>query len=183
MLIIAGLGISLLVGGWYGWDYLRLGGIGSSYTISASAGPGEASSSNTFSIPDGYMPYSNSQFHFSVYYPPNLQLHTYHEDGGAFTVALQDPTTNAGFEVYVTPFSGTQIDAARFKLDEPSGTFLDPTNVLIAGTRATMFFGSNPIMGDTREVWFIKDGLLYEVTTYKPLDAWLSQIMQTWQFI
>ena len=30
-----------------------------------------------------------------------------------------------------------------------------------------MFYGSNSIMGDTREIWFINTGLLYEVTTYK----------------
>jgi hypothetical protein len=46
-----------------------------------------------------------------------------------------------------------------------------------------MFYGNNAIMGDTREVWFIHSGLLYEVTTYKQLDSWLGQIMQTWTFI
>jgi hypothetical protein len=54
---------------------------------------------------------------------------------------------------------------------------------MIDGTQATMFYGTNAIMGDTREVWFIKGGLLYEVTTYQQLDTWLAQIMQTWQFI
>jgi hypothetical protein len=38
-------------------------------------------------------------------------------------------------------------------------------------------------MNDTREVWFIKGGLLHEVTTYKELDAWLKPIMQFWKFI
>jgi hypothetical protein len=38
-------------------------------------------------------------------------------------------------------------------------------------------------MGDAREVWFIKSGYLFEVTTYKPLDSWLSQILQTWKFL
>ena len=46
-----------------------------------------------------------------------------------------------------------------------------------------MFFGSNSIMGDTREVWFVHGGYLFEVNTYKDLDSWLSQIMQTWVFI
>jgi hypothetical protein len=46
-----------------------------------------------------------------------------------------------------------------------------------------MFYGNNAIKRDTREVWFIHGGLLYEVTTYKQLDSWLAQIMQTWQFI
>jgi hypothetical protein len=38
-------------------------------------------------------------------------------------------------------------------------------------------------MRDKREVWFIKAGHLYEVATYKALDTWLAQIVQTWQFI
>jgi hypothetical protein len=45
-----------------------------------------------------------------------------------------------------------------------------------------MFYGNNSIMGDTREIWFIHGGFLYEVTTYKQLDSWLAPIMQTWQF-
>jgi hypothetical protein len=45
-----------------------------------------------------------------------------------------------------------------------------------------MFFGSNSVMGDTREIWFTHGGFLYEVTTYKELDSWLAPIMQTWQF-
>ena len=113
---------------------------------------------------------------------PNLQAHTYNEEGGAFTAAFQDPTTNEGFEVYVTPYSGTQITQARFKLDEPSGVMDDPTKLIVDGVQATMFFGYNSAMGATCEVWFIRNGDLYEVATYKPLDSWLAQIMQTWQF-
>jgi hypothetical protein len=129
--------------------------------------------------PSGYLPYSNPQFHFALDYPSNLQLHRYDEQGGGFTAAFQDPTTNEGFEVYVTPYGGAHITKQEFTLDEPSGVFNLPTNVMIDGTQATMFYGSNAIMGDTREVWFIHGGLLYEVTTYKQLDTWLAQIMQT----
>ena len=40
-------------------------------------------------------------------------------------------------------------------------------------------------MGNTREVWFILGGLLYEVTTYKQLDTEGNKIgiMQTWRFV
>jgi hypothetical protein len=141
------------------------------------------SATPTQSPPAGYLPYSNPQFHFSLDYPSNLQMHTYQEPGSGFTAAFQDPTDNVGFEVYVTPYSGTQISEDRFKLDEPSGVIRQQTDVMIDGVRATMFYGNNAIMGDTREVWFIHGGLLYEVTTYKQLDSWLAQIMQTWQFI
>jgi hypothetical protein len=87
-----------------------------------------------------------------------------------------------GFEVYVTPYSGAQITEQEFKLDEPSGVENQPTHVTIDGVPATAFYGSNSAMGDTREIWFIHGGLLYEVTTDKQLDSWLVPIMQTWQF-
>jgi hypothetical protein len=127
--------------------------------------------------------YSNANFHFSLLFPKDLVAKEYKEQGGALTASFQDPKTNQGFQVYVTPFGGKQIDTARFRLDEPSGVFTQPTDVIVGGAHATMFFGKNAIMGDTREVWFIRGGFLYEVTTYKELDDWLAGIMQTWKFM
>ena len=127
--------------------------------------------------------YENTAFHFGLFFPDNLHATEYNEQGGALTASFQDPVTNEGFQVYVTPYAGKQIDTARLKLDEPSGVYLQPTDVIIDGTSATTFFSTNAIMGDTREVWFIKNGFLYEVTTYKELDTWLADILRTWKFI
>src|SRR6185295_15945975 len=109
------------------------------------------------------------------------------EQGGALTVAFENLDADQQFQIYVTPYSGKQVTAERFRKDEPSGVRLQPTEILVDGARATMFFSSNSVMGDTREVWFIypEQGrgvqqYLYEVTTYKELDTWLGQIMQTW---
>jgi hypothetical protein len=125
----------------------------------------------THTPPSTYLPYANKQFHFSVEYPSDLPLRTYDEVGGGFTAAFQDPSTHVGFEVYVTPYSGTQITDAQFQLDEPSGVIQDRTDTTVDGVQATTFFGHNDAIGDTREVWFIHGGFLYEVTTYKELDA------------
>ena len=84
--------------------------------------------------------------------------------------------------MFVTPYADTHVTAQRFRVDEPSGVMQSPTDIVIDGTHATMFFGKNAIMGDTREVWFIHGAYLYEVTTYKELDTWLAAIMQTWKF-
>ena len=119
--------------------------------------------------------YSNKAFNFGLLFPDNLRATEYKEQGEALTVSFQDPNTNEGFQVYVTPYNGKQIDTARFKLDEPSGVMKEPKDVFIGGTAATMFFSTNAVMGDTREVWFIRGGFLYEVTTYKELDTWLAQ--------
>jgi len=127
--------------------------------------------------------YKNATFHFSLVYPNRLQALENKEKGGALTVTFEDPDTNEGFEVYITPYAEDSVTRERFMTDEPSGVYQEPVDVVIGGVRATMFFGSNPLMGDTREVWFIKGGYLYEVVTYKELDTWLGGIMSSWKFI
>ena len=109
----------------------------------------------TQQLTGGKRTYKNTAFHFDLVFPDNLRATEYGEQDGALTVSFQDPGTNEGFEVYVTPYSGTQITSQRFRTDEPSGVMQRPTDLLVDGTRATMFFGKNAIMGDTREVWFI----------------------------
>ncbi len=99
------------------------------------------------------------------------------------SVIFEDAASGKGFQIYATPYSGTQITKERFMLDESSGVMKEPADVVIAGVRGTMFFSKNSIMGETREVWFINIGFLYEVVTYKQLDAWLASIMQTWKFL
>ena len=134
--------------------------------------------------PSGDKQYTNAAFHFSLSYPSDLTVNQYNESGGALTVTfVTRDGTNGGFQIYVTPYSDTTITPVRFKLDEPSGVMQDQTAIVIDGTPATMFYGTNVAMGDSREVWFIHGGFLYEVTTYKQLDSWLAGIMQTWQFI
>jgi hypothetical protein len=137
----------------------------------------------TYAPPSGYLPYSNPQFHFSLSYPRNLQVREYKEAGGGLTVTFQDVVADQEFQVYVTPYSDTQITDAQFKLDEPSGVKTDPTDVVVDGARGIEFFSNAPRLNDTREVWFIHGGFLYEVTTYKELDAWLQPILHSWQFI
>ena len=134
-------------------------------------------------VPQDMLGYSNKDFHFSLLFPANLESTEYKEQGGALTVSFQDPDTDEGFQVYVTPYSKKQIDAAQFKLDEPSGVVKEQQDVLADGARGTKFYGYNATLGDTREVWFIHNGFLYEVTTFKVLDEWLNSIMQTWKFI
>jgi hypothetical protein len=137
----------------------------------------------TYAAPSGYLPYSNAQFHFSLSYPRNLQVQEYKEAGGAFTVTFQDVVADQEFQVYVTPYSEPQITDSQFKMDELSGVKIDPSNVTVAGASGIEFFSNAPRLNDTREVWFIHGGLLYEVTTYKELDAWLKPIIGSWRFI
>jgi hypothetical protein len=148
-----------------------------------------ATTTPTFSLPTarvlplGFKEYVNAKYHFSLVYPNTLSTREYKEDGDALTVTFEDIKNENEFQIFVIHYNDVQVTTERFKMDVPSGVMKEPTNVIVGNVSGTAFFSTNAIMGDTREVWFIKDGFLYEVTTHKKLDAWLTSITQTWKFI
>lgn len=133
--------------------------------------------------PQGFKEYHNLTYHFSLFYPETLVMKEYKEVGTALTVTFQATDgSNQGFQIFVVPYGEKTISAARLKQDIPSGVVEEQTQIVLDGKPATMFYSKNAILGETREVWFINHGFLYEVTTYKALDTWLAEVMQTWKF-
>ncbi len=133
--------------------------------------------------PDGQKEFRSEQYKFSLFYPQDFTVQEFDEGNGARTFVFGDEKHERGFQVFVIPYAQEQVDRERFLLDSPSGVMKESIDVLIDGAKGTIFFGKNGIMGDTREAWFIRGGFLYEVTTYKDLDAWLGGIMQTWHWL
>ena len=132
--------------------------------------------------PAGTRLYENRHYLFSLTYPNNLSFKEFDEGNNSETITFEDPVLGRGFQIFITPYAEDHITTERFRRDIPSGEIKDQTEILIAGARGVIFFSRNAIMGATREVWFIRGGYLYEVTTYKDADAWLSQIMTTWRW-
>jgi len=132
---------------------------------------------------EGLRGYENASFRFGLLYPQELSVREYKEREGALSVIFEETATGKGFQIYVTPYGDTQITKERFRLDVSSGVMKEPLDIMVGGVRGTMFLSTNSVMGETREVWFINNGFLYEVVTYKQFDDWLASIMQTWKFI
>ncbi len=133
--------------------------------------------------PQSNLEYHNNTYHFSLFYPQGLVKVEYAESNGGHTITFEKQSGGYGFQIYIVKYRDTTISKERFRLDVPSGVMQNPTDVFIDGVRGTMFLSTNSVMGDTREVWFIRGGYLYEVTTYRELDNWLAQIMKTWVFV
>jgi hypothetical protein len=138
---------------------------------------------STLNVPEGYKEYRNKHYGFSVYYPAEIPPQELPDRDDQLTVLFQGAAGEPGFEIYVAPTKDTTITPERFKLDQPSSVMKERHDTSIDGVSAITFFGFNAGVGETREVWFIHNGFLFEVTTYKKLDSWLSDIMQTWQVI
>jgi hypothetical protein len=133
--------------------------------------------------PAGARAFRSEPYRFSLFYPDNLTEKSYDEGGGATTFVFQNPQEAKGFQLFVVPYAAYQVSLARFREDEPSGVMQSPQNVTINGTPATSFYGSDQTLGPTAEVWFIRGGYLFEVSAPKSEAAWLSGILQTWQFL
>ncbi|MEK7586796.1 MAG: hypothetical protein AAB453_02925 [Patescibacteria group bacterium] len=126
--------------------------------------------------------YKNLLFHFSVVYPDNLEAKEYDDGTSASTITFEDLTRKQAFQIFIVPYVGNEVTPEQFKKDVPSGIRKEPVDVIIGGERATIFFSEDVIGNKTREVWFIKDGFLYEISTRAELDTWLAQILSTWRF-
>jgi hypothetical protein len=135
-------------------------------------------------IPQSLKEYHSNDYHFSIHYPGrHLSARVAYDRGDAMTVVFQAEAGQQGFQIYVAPINGTKITEERFLMDEPSGIKLDPHDTTVDGVEALAFHGFDAQIGQTYEVWFIRDHFLYEIYTYKELEQWLNQIMATWRFI
>ena len=131
----------------------------------------------------GQSEYRSERYKFSLFYPKTIKVEEFDEGGGASTIVFQNPKEGLGFQIFIVPFSGNQITDERFKQDVPSGVRNELRNITVDGASGASFYSENILLGETAEVWFIKNGFLYEVIAPKVLNAWLSEIMQTWHFI
>jgi len=134
-------------------------------------------------IPAGMREYKNETYGFSLFYPEDMIIREIDEGGGARTFIFEDVANNLGFQIFVVPYSQSQVSQERFKKDIPSGVRLGMTDTIIDGAIGATFYSSHFALGETREIWFIHSGYLYEVTTLKPMALWLETIMQSWKFI
>lgn len=136
--------------------------------------------------PIGYKEYRNDQFGISFLYPQEFSPQEFVDHGPELTVVFQGGDGQPGFQIYTFPISGTKVTPERFQTDEPSGIMEEPHDTTVDGAQALSFDGFDAKMGKTHEVWFIHSAngipFLYEVSTYKELSGWLSEIMQTWRF-
>ncbi len=134
-------------------------------------------------IPAGWKEYRNELHGFSLLHKEGLTITQYDEGGGASTITFEDKEAGAGFQIFVVPYGEEKITEERFLKDSPLGVMNSPKDLEIDSAPATSFYGQSERLGETWEIWFIHRGLLYEVSTTKSLENWLSDIIETWRFL
>jgi hypothetical protein len=177
------IGVGIFFAVFLGWKYGLFSAPGRNSPGDLPASPIETATSSVVSAPPGWSAYRNARYHFALFYPNGLEIRAYEEKGSASTITFQDEKRGIGFQIFVVPYGESQVSQERFLLDEPSGVREEPITVSVDGAVGAAFYGKDVRLGDTREVWFIKDGILYELTAPRSESDWLQGIIDTWKFI
>lgn len=129
--------------------------------------------------------YENKKFGFSFYYLPQLRPNEYEEGNDTLTLVVENQEMNSGFQIFVVPYKNKKITEERFTKDVTSGVRYNIKSITITSKNipAVTFNSYDKLLGNTREIWFIYNNSLYEITAPDRLDDLLAQVILSWQFI
>ena len=133
--------------------------------------------------PAGWHEYRSERYILSLFYPENIRVEEYDEGGGATTITFQDTSSGQGFQIFIVPYNESLITEERFYADVPSGVRENVEDTTLDGVRAVTFNSLDERLGETREIWVIRNGYLYEITTFKGVGTWFALIIQSWRFL
>lgn len=137
----------------------------------------------TGEAPSEDVSYTNDQYGFSFHYPQGLIYEEFDEGGGAKTIVFQHPdNARVGFQIYITPYEGDTITGERILYDASGAVSELKEENIREDFLAATFMSEAPILGKTREIWWLHGGFLFELTTYAALDGWIRDIVKTMEF-
>lgn len=136
-------------------------------------------------LEEGKARYINDTYGFSFAYPEDYTLSAIPDADDTFVILVQNPNGREGFQVYAAPYDEPwPITPERIHRDLPGLRIEDSQYVVIGdgALDALIFFGESEEFGETREVWFIHEEVLYQVTTHADLDQFIGPVMESWRF-
>jgi hypothetical protein len=130
--------------------------------------------------------YEHAANKFSFKYPEDFTVSSITNDDESEVILVQNIAKNIGVQILISSFKGDDIDvtAETIKADLPDLKISDPQTVEIGDNRKGLAFmsDSKEFGGQSREVWFVFRGSLYQISTYAELDGFLKGLFGTWQF-
>ncbi|MDO8566999.1 MAG: hypothetical protein Q7R58_02505 [bacterium] len=132
--------------------------------------------------------YVNSASRFSFKHPQGFTVTTLPAAGGdeAETILLiESSDKKVGIQILISPYGAdVDITAALIRADLPNIQIDNPQTVEIGSNSLGLAFlsDSQAFGGKSREVWFVFNGNLYQISTYAEYDEFLKGLFGTWQF-
>ena len=123
--------------------------------------------------------YTNAKYGFSLELPEGTKTSEFQEGEYGDMLLFGD------FQIFVSEFDEPGIvTPERIKQDLPAIYIDQPQQVIIGKDRlnALIFFSEEESLGRTREVWFVHNGYLYQISTLEENDAFIGGILETLEF-
>ena len=125
--------------------------------------------------------YQNTAYGFSFTLPAEYttQSNPVWDDSHIYTF---DGGGEKSFQIFVTPHDEPIINPERIKLDVPDIVMNNIRTATLDSVEALVFESHDSSVGDTYEVWFVRNDHLYQMTTYREHQNELNEILSTWKF-
>lgn len=132
-------------------------------------------------IPAGFKRYEDAARGFSFLYPDGYAATSF-PDGAGFAILVQGENGAKGFQVAVTPFDEdlTELTEARVRKDVPDMVMRDARQVSV-GTAKGLSFASESAQGQTRELWFVWKGNVYQASAPSGSEPALEEFMRSFE--
>ncbi len=136
-------------------------------------------------VPDLTKDYSNSNHGFSLKIPADFNVRE-STLGGTDTIVFENEKTE-GIQAVISPYEDKTVKiltSDMIRSDIPDMDIRDVQEVEIGREHKGVAFKSDneAFSGSSREVWFIFQGELYQISTYERFDGLLQKIFGTWKF-
>jgi hypothetical protein len=117
-----------------------------------------------------YSEYRNNLWHYSLAVPVDMKVSEHEREGGGHTTQFMDAIGDKELIVSAWPYE--QLDVTLGRIGEPSATSDQPDHLEMVDV----------VRDDTFTVLFQKNGIRYVAVTLPEYEAWLTDILTTWQF-
>ena len=96
-------------------------------------------------------------------------------------ILIQTKDTKKSAQIFIIPFDEpAPISKTRILKDLPDMVIKNEQKGEVGGHPAIAFLGKHETLGDTYEIWFIKNKYLYQIITRASTAQFLTDIMKTW---
>jgi len=135
--------------------------------------------------------YENDQYGFSFSYPEGFNISDFEEGGGKVilvknvgsSVSNNSNNYENGFQIFIAAFDEPgPITKERILKDIPDMTIGGEQYIDIGGERALSFTSQDDLGGETREIWMVHGGYLYQIKGYKNFEEKMIEVLKTWKF-
>ncbi len=178
--LVVGVGLFIAAMGWF-----IISDAGKFTGITGLEFGSDNNTESNYVVPPMEADYQNEQFRFSLKLPQGFTATQLPHDGKGTPVVLQDAAGN-GIQIYVTENVGDVrvLTERDIKSEIPDMQVTDAQEVEIgADHKGVAFMSDNEAYNRaSREVWFIFNGNLYQISTYAHLDNLLQAMFSSWQF-